>query len=94
MENGILLSNFPQVIWRIMGEITKNPFSILMFLSIRDLLMDQWPKVMVLGFDINGSTIQNLDKSLYYVVGSAFWGVGVTWSVPELVSGTNKLSLI
>ena len=46
--------------------------------------------------DINGSsTVKNLDKAEYFVIGSASLGkVGVTWSVPvELDSGMNKLSL-
>ena len=101
LENGILLSNFPQVssygeLW---ARSRKNPFLYPNVLkSIRDLLMDQVAKGngVRIRTDINGSaTIQNLDKSLYYVVGSASLGkVGVTWSVPvELVSGTNKLSL-
>ena len=101
LENGILLSNFPQVssygeLW---ARSRKNPFLYPNVLkNIRDLLMDQVAKGngVRIRTDINGSaTIQNLDKSLYYVVGSASLGkVGVTWSVPvELVSGTNKLSL-
>ena len=101
LENGILLSNFPQVssygeLW---ARSRKNPFLYPNVLkNIRDLLMDQVAKGngVRIRTDINGSaTVQNLDKSQYFVVGSASLGkVGVTWSVPvQLDSGINKLSL-
>ena len=101
LENEILLSDFPQIssygeLW---ARSRKNPFLYPNILKrIRDLLMEQVTEGngVRIRTDINGSaTIQNLDKSQYFVVGSASLGkVGVTWSVPvELDTGINKLSL-
>ena len=100
-ENGILLSDFAEVtsygeLW---ARARKNPFLFPNILKkIRDLLLEEVSRNngVRIRTDINGSaTVQNLEKTKYFVVGTASLGkVGVTWSVPvDLDEGMNKLSL-
>ena len=66
--------------------------------KFRALLLDlvEDGKGMRVRTNIDGfATVDNLNSGKYYVVGTASLGkVGVTWSVPVILSpGTNKLSL-
>lgn len=101
VENGILLSEYSKVTsyGELFARARKNPFLYPNVLKeIRNILLEQVSQGngVRVRTDINGSsTVKNLDKAEYFVIGSASLGkVGVTWSVPvELDSGMNKLSL-
>ena len=89
VENGILLSEYSKVTsyGELFARARKNPFLYPNVLKeIRNILLEQVSQGngVRVRTDINGSsTVKNLDKAEYFVIGSASLGkVGVTWSVP------------